>query len=651
MRPFLGGSHQACALIRACTTLDLPRGAYAPAAPFSPFQHRRPAAHSRRPPPTSPTMPRSATDTGNPSRLTPRPPSRRAQGLNPRGEDDEGDDWGTVTSGRQPRGVPATPNPRPDPQGDEEERTAFMCPCCAFPCSSAALLARHLRKDKPECAAAVNRDTALAQQCVAAGALQCEDCFAWYSARGIGQHRCPARSHEQSQRSDPAPPPLSAELSQFLDTVEWGSIEVAKHGTFQPPKRVDSCWADTQRVVSELLHRATQALALGRHREADKDRERAFKYHLMSAQVVFTPAMDSVRREGSATTRDGKQTVRQTIKRRCARLLHEEGALELMWGELQDTEVEASPTIAAARRCAVTGVQLTTAQATEVRAAARAFRLAEDGNFSKSLSALQNLPMLDPRDPNVIQALKDLHPVAEPQRPFDVGELPEDVATNPAYQYACDTISVPGPRGRFIDVDTVSYALHKLKPGVAQDCFGARYECYTGLPNDLVTHMCTLILNNQLPASVREALNCGRLLGLDKGGPGPELKVRPIVVGTCIVRIAARVQCYQETPMLSDLFLKHFQYGVGVSGGVEAAYHATRLHLDAIIDGEGDAIPEETLAAACAKFDFCNAYGNAKRKGIASGLLVHSKRMVRFFLFQYGVVSARTHHPVKLHKF
>ena len=42
----------------------------------------------------------------------------------------------------------------------------------------------------------------------------------------------------------------------------------------------------------------------------------------------------------------------------------------------------------------------------------------------------------------------------------------------------------------------------------------------------------------------------------------------------------------QDSPLLKPEFLKVSQFGIGTHGGIEYAYHAVRLHLDALIDGE-----------------------------------------------------------------
>ena len=74
-----------------------------------------------------------------------------------------------------------------------------------------------------------------------------------------------------------------------------------------------------------------------------------------------------------------------------------------------------------------------------------------------------------------------------------------------------------------------------------------------------------------------EILYSGRLITLGEKDGG----IRPITVGYTWRHLTAKCACHVVTPYLSKN-LSPLQIGVGVSGGAEAAVHATRQYLQSM---------------------------------------------------------------------
>ena len=109
----------------------------------------------------------------------------------------------------------------------------------------------------------------------------------------------------------------------------------------------------------------------------------------------------------------------------------------------------------------------------------------------------------------------------------------------------------------------------------------------------------SLVLEGSCPASVRQFFFGARLIALDKEGGG----VRPIAVGCCLRRLAAKVACRRVVKDMA-LLLSPRQLGVGVQGGVEATIHAAREYISSLNTDDHDAL---------IKLDFKNAFNTLRR--------------------------------------
>ena len=124
-------------------------------------------------------------------------------------------------------------------------------------------------------------------------------------------------------------------------------------------------------------------------------------------------------------------------------------------------------------------------------------------------------------------------------------------------------------------------------------------RCNTNGPTLLmaVTGFINLILSGGCPSSVRPILFGGRLIAIEKKSGG----FRPIAVGYTFRRLASKCANSFAQSKLADHF-RPVQLGVAVSGGCEAAVHATRRFMESI-----------SFEEVVVKLDFSNAFNSLRR--------------------------------------
>lgn len=124
-------------------------------------------------------------------------------------------------------------------------------------------------------------------------------------------------------------------------------------------------------------------------------------------------------------------------------------------------------------------------------------------------------------------------------------------------------------------------------------------SCKTGGPSLLtsLTGFVNLILDGGCPTAVRPILFGARLIAIEKKSGG----IRPIAVGYTLRRLAAKCANTFAQEQLSGHF-SPLQLGVAISGGCEAAIHATRHFLSHMS-------PDEVVV----KLDFSNAFNSVRR--------------------------------------
>ena len=214
--------------------------------------------------------------------------------------------------------------------------------------------------------------------------------------------------------------------------------------------------------------------------------------------------------------------------------------------------------------------------------------------------------LADPTDPEVFQTLQELHQPQTPLKPFP--ELPQHYRTHDMYAFEVTTVKVPGPRDKVDELPSDQVVLQKLKKKVAQASSGTRYEHYMGLETaypELIRDWITMIANDRMPdVESEDAIRAAKLFAFYKDKTTNKKKLRPCAIGETLRRITAKVMVLQDNPSLQEKFLRVRQLGVGTKGGMEVAYHSTRLHLDALIDQEKD-VQQRNQGIATSGFHQC----------------------------------------------
>ena len=270
--------------------------------------------------------------------------------------------------------------------------------------------------------------------------------------------------------------------------------------------------------------------------------------------------------------------------------------------------------------------------------ARRAKSLAEQGELSRAMAALSAKPLLNPTDPEVLSALRDMHspqwhaPIVVPPVP----NPPADLYTVEKYQYSLKSVKV---KGLTEAVPTVKFVRAHLKNKVAQGPAGDRYEHYTTdadggvIMAAVVNEFVYRIVNNSMPENVRILFSSSNLMATPKPADGSP---RPIAIKSAISRIAARVVCLQEQDLFASVLSVTGQYGVAIPQGIEVAYHLSSLQLDYLLDGAQTVTPTNAKRPGMLKLDFINAFGSVFRGQIAKQLVESAPHLLRIFDGHYG---------------
>lgn len=196
-------------------------------------------------------------------------------------------------------------------------------------------------------------------------------------------------------------------------------------------------------------------------------------------------------------------------------------------------------------------------------AIARATRLAKQASYGRATTALAQAPSLPYADPDIRDKLKALHPPpATPIVPLPHTSLPPRVSLDPAQVLRAvrrmDATSSAG-------VDHMPVILLHLvvqaenNPNIGQ----------SGL--DLLTRVCTDLINSNVPPSMVPSLAAARLVPIDKGNQ----KIRPIAIGSVLRRLVTKIAIADDVPR-NVPYLLHEQVCSGVRSGGKAMFHTAR---------------------------------------------------------------------------
>jgi hypothetical protein len=130
-------------------------------------------------------------------------------------------------------------------------------------------------------------------------------------------------------------------------------------------------------------------------------------------------------------------------------------------------------------------------------------------------------------------------------------------------------------------------------------------------------------MQGKCPSSVTSILFGGRLIALQKKSGG----IRPIAIGYSLRRLAAKCVNKYALTVLKDNFTPS-QLGVGVSGGCEAAVHATRRFLANMPDN-----------FVVVKIDFSNAFNCIRRDSVLAAVADSVPEIYRFCHLAYRHTS------------
>ena len=192
----------------------------------------------------------------------------------------------------------------------------------------------------------------------------------------------------------------------------------------------------------------------------------------------------------------------------------------------------------------------------------RALGLCQEGRYGKAVQALASLGTASPDDPKALKEIIDHHPVSK---------LPDTRSIHPSH------LSVVCEQVKAVILRFPKGSGSQLR---AQHLFDAICGTTTPAANDCLLEL-TKWINALLSGSANPAIApwlCGArapITALNKKGGG----VRPIAVGETIWRLVCQLSCSFVHPSLPDVFLPEGQVGVGITGGAEAAIHATRQFI------------------------------------------------------------------------
>ena len=500
---------------------------------------------------------------------------------------------------------------------------SFNCHCCELRFQTAGEWATHLRLKN--ITHNIPNDTRT--ELVAAGCVTCRHCGHWYTRKGISRHKCTiitddedsAAVDDSDSETDDAEQfydaidgnedgvlrILSQENRRFLQNLNYQELLVCPYQTLAPPPQETELMASCYGTVDALHKNKEVGLAL--------------KLHFLMVRLVSYP---------SITDEERGMSHRTLFKARVRAF--KQGN----WSDLWDLQKQVRVGVHASPQEARPEDHLTLSR----KAKKRSRDLAEQLELAKARRALMDQKLADPTDPEVFQTLQELHQPQTPLKPFP--ELPQHYRTHDMYAFEVTTVKVPGPRDKVDELPSDQVVLQKLKKKVAQASSGTRYEHYMGLETaypELIRDWITMIANDRMPdVESEDAIRAAKLFAFYKDKANNKKKLRPCAIGETLRRITAKVMVLQDNPSLQEKFLRVRQLGVGTKGGMEVAYHSTRLHLDALIDQEKDVQNDSKGIKGLLQADFTNAFNSTCRSQMFKSIAENAPQLLRFYVLCYS---------------
>ena len=337
------------------------------------------------------------------------------------------------------------------------------------------------------------------------------------------------------------------------------------------------------------------------------EKERAWRIFFLTPVVV---ARRTLRGEaGSRSIRHQEKSLRLRILR-----AHSDDEWDRLWQEMIAAEEEQTRRredryASRRRRGRQPPPRTPSAHATD-----RATRLAKRAAYGRATRALAQASSLPHDDPAILERLRALHPAPpSPVVPIPETSLPLRVALDPAkVARAVRKMDATSSSGAdYMPVRTlhlVAQAQHTPRVG------------HSGL--ELLTAVCTEVLNADVPASVVPLLSAARLIPLDKGNG----KIRPVAIGGVLRRLVTKIAIADDVPRNVPYLLPE-QVCSGVRSGGEAMFHAVRE----LMDERGD---DSNLVLV--SIDASNAFNRFSRQKMLDLVVDRCPALARFVNMIYG---------------
>ena len=334
-------------------------------------------------------------------------------------------------------------------------------------------------------------------------------------------------------------------------------------------------------------------------------KERAWRIFFITPMVVARRTL-----RGEKGFRSIKHQT-QALRRRILRATNDNAWAEL-WQEMLDAE---------AHQARKRDARVASRQRRELptsgpgaRAVANATRLAKAAAYGRATKALAQAPSLSHDDPAILERLQSLHP-APPSPIVGLPEtaLPLRVVLDPAkVSRAVRQMDATSSAG----VDHMPVRLLHL---VAQAENTPR-EGQSGL--ELLTEVCTEVINADVPVSIVPLLSAARLVPIDKG----DQKIRPVAIGGVLRRLVTKIAIADDIPRNVPYLLPE-QVCSGVRAGGEAMFHSVRELMDA----RGN---DSNLVLV--SIDASNAFNRFSRQKMLDLIVERCPALARFVNMIYG---------------
>ena len=135
-----------------------------------------------------------------------------------------------------------------------------------------------------------------------------------------------------------------------------------------------------------------------------------------------------------------------------------------------------------------------------------------------------------------------------------------------------------------------------------------------------------VLSRGELPPSLTATFSSTYFLALQKD-PDIPLKLRPLGIGTALRRFTGSLLASHFAPRFAH-FLQPFQFGIGISGGMEFIIHSIHAQAQQFIP---DASPSSTSSRALLSLDLVNMFNSISRDCSRSVLAEHFPSLIPFF--------------------